>query len=262
MKRILLLALTAALASGCAAVANLRDSGDTYENPFYAKYLNTGSALDAEISSTLDQLRANPDSAELHNYLGALLVDKGFPKDAEREFERAIAADRNYHPAWYNLGLVRAMRGNEFGARLAYGRTIREKPGHAAALFQLGLIEEERGNRDRAVELYAKAFAINPALLDVEVNPRILDTKLMHLALLKNYPLEHTRESMQFENAPNVGTTLASPPQPPEAPSPQEAPQEIVPPAPPVTDPAMQPATPTEQRPRPRPRRRSQPDNE
>jgi len=239
MKKALIFAVVLVTAAGCAAMRDLGRDENPYENPFYAKYLNTGSTLDANITRTLEALRQNPDNAEAHNVLGALLVEKGFPKDAEREFERAVNVDDDYFPAWYNLGLVRASRGDELGARRAFQETVDLKPGHAAALFQLGLVEEKRMHKDRAVALYAKAFAINPLLMDVRVNPRVLDTKLMHLALLKMYPDEHTRRSMQFQGASSVpsGTPAA-----PAAPSPQQPPQTIVPPAPPITDPSMQPS--------------------
>ena len=226
MKRSLIL-LAALAAFGC---AQLRDRGseDPYANPFYAKYLTTGSALDRQITRTLDALQADPKSAQLHNELGALLSQKGFPKDAEREFERAINVDGDYYPAWYNLALVRASRGDERGARRALMATVHHKPGHAAALFQLGLIEEKLHHHDRAVDLYAKAFAINPALMDVRVNPRILDTNLMHLALIRNYEIEHARGSMEFQNAPSAVATR----RPPPAPAPEAAATKIIPPAP------------------------------
>ena len=242
MKRILLVAAVLSAAAGCTAIQDLGNR-DPYKEPmFYEKYLNTGSTLDADIAAILAALRSNPDSPELHNALGSLLVEKGFPKDAEREFERAVNADRHFHPAWYNLGLVRASRGDELGARRAFARTVDLKPGHAIALFQLGLIEEEREHVDRAVDLYAKAFRINPALLDVEVNPRILDSRLTHLALLKNYENTHTQLTMQFEAVPIPPQPELPPVQ--EAPSKQAAPQDIVSPAAPATDPAMQQAPP------------------
>jgi hypothetical protein len=243
MKRMFLIAVAATVVVSCSAIQDFRDDDKPYDNPFYAKYLNTGSTLDANITRTIETLRENPDSAEAHNTLGALLVEKGFPNDAEREFERAINADDDYFPAWYNLGLVRAARGDEVGARRAFNQTVDLKPGHAAALFQLGLVEEQRDHRDRAVELYAKAYTINPALMDVRVNPRILDSDLTHLALLRMYPKEHTRRSMQFQGS---GGALASgrAPQVQEAPSPQQPPQNIVTPAAPATDPSMQPAPP------------------
>jgi len=255
MKRTFLFALAIVATAGCAAIDNLGrdDDRNAYENPFYAKYLNTGSQLDADITRTLESLRQNPDSAEAHNRLGAMLIEKGFPKDAEREFERAIDVDDDYYAAWYNLGLVRAAHGNELGARRAFKETIDLKPGHAAALFQLGLVEEHRHHRDRAVELYAKAYSINPALMDVRVNPRVLDSDLMHLALLKMYPKEHTRRSMQFQGGPAAAATPVPATTTQEAPSPQQPATSIVTPVAPVTDPSQQapPApAPTPRRPR------------
>lgn len=240
MKRTLLIAVATLATIGCAELEKLTHRNDVnpYENPFYAKYLDTGAPIDTQIRRTIDALRQNPGSATLHNRLGSLLVQKGFPKDAEREFERALNLDSKFYPAWYNLGLVRASRGDALGARRAFNRTISNKPGHAAALFQLGLIEEQRRNTERAVELYSKAYGINPSLLDVDVNPRILDSKLTHLALLHLYPKQHVRESMQFQGAPAgyVDTGAA----PPQAPSKVPAPASIVPPAAPPTDPSQQ----------------------
>ena len=232
MNRFLTIAVATALLSGCALYDRL--DRPNYDNPFYAKYLNTGSELDGRINETLNALRQNPNSPSLHNELGMLLVQKGFPKDAERGFEQAINLDRKYHEAWYNLGLVRASRGDEGGARRAYMATIDHKPGHAQALFQLGLIEEKLQHTSRAIELYAKAIRINPKLLDVAVNPRILDTELIHLALLRNYQTAHDRESMQFQG---VGARRTTPPQ---APSAQPTPQQIIPPSAPATDPSQQ----------------------
>ena len=256
MKRTLLIAVAVVATAGCAAIDGLGRDENPYANPFYAKYLNTGSQLDANITRTLESLRQNPDSAEAHNILGALLVEKGFPRDAEREFERAINVNSDYYPAWYNLGLVRAARGDELGARRAFSQTVDLKPGHAHALFQLALVEEKRDHRDRAVALYAKAYSINPQLMDVRTNPRVLDSELMHLALLRMYPTEHTRRSMIFQGGPLPRAPQQSDaPQAQQAPSPQQPPQTIVTPAAPATDPSQQPAA----APPPAPRSRRNP---
>jgi len=129
-------------------------------------------------------------------------VQKGFPKDAEQEFERAIDSDRHFYPAWYNVGLLRMARGNFTGAHVAFLATVHQKPGHSQALFQLGLMEEQRGHVDSAIDYYAKAFAINQTLLDVRSNPRILDSKLVDLTLLRLYPKDHARQSMRFLGTP------------------------------------------------------------
>jgi hypothetical protein len=101
-------------------------------------------------------------------------------------------------------------------------------------------MEEQRHNTEAAVAYYAKAFSINHSLLDVRVNPRILDSKLTDLALLRVYPNEHARESTRFQPAPAgyVQTNLEP------APSPQAPAAAIVTPAPPVTNPATQPVPP------------------
>ena len=239
IKRLLVVVVAVGL-SGCAVWDRVSGNDDEYKKaPFYAKYLDPANPHDQRIMSALAALQMNPRSAQVHNDLGALLVQKGFPKDAEREFERAINADGDFYPAWYNLGLVRAARGDGFGAYRALRRTVMLKPGHSAALFQLGLMEEKRGNREEAVHHLAKAYAINPLLLDVRVNPRILDSKLTHLALLEIYPTEHARKSMQFQGAPQGYRDPQM-----EAPSRQAPADQIVPPSAPLTDPASQSAPP------------------
>lgn len=250
MKRLLVLAVAALTLAGCAAVRDARNhfnSKNPYDRPpFYMKYLNPASPLDAQIQQTVDALHAQPRNAALHNQLGQLLLQKGFPKDAEAEFERAVDADSHFYPAWYNLGLVRAANGNYTGARYAFNRTVQYKPGHAAGLFQLGLLEEKAQHTTEAVDLYAKAFSINHALLDVRVNPRILDSHLIDLALIKLYPNDHARQSMQFQATPGgyVQRSL-------EAPSTQPAAQDIVLPAPPLTSPARQSSPPQPGQPAP-----------
>jgi tetratricopeptide (TPR) repeat protein len=262
MKRLLILAAAALTATGCAEIRELthRDENPYAKTPFYAKYLNTGSTLDSEIQRVLNELESNPNSPELHNALGAMLVEKGFPKDAAREFERSVDANGRYYQGWYNLGLARAGNGDALGARRALQKAVSIKPGHSAALFQLGLIEEKRLHTDRAVALFAKAYAINPALLDVSVNPRILDSGLTDLALIEMYKISHTKGSMQFQDAP-VFTNLTVAPSPAgrptlprtdEAPSPQPDPATIVTPSAPPTDAGTQTNTPRPNRRRPR----------
>ena len=233
MKRLLILAVAIA-ATACAANRN----GNPYEEPpFYAQFLNTGSNLDARIQRTLEGLKADPESSVLHNELGALLVQKGFPKDAEREFERAINNDGDFYPAWYNLGLVRAANGNHSGARRAFHRTVRLRKGHGPALFQLGLMAEHAGDHQDAVAYYAKAFRHNRELLDVKHNPRLLDSKLVHLALLENYGRQHAADSADFKAAP---ADYVQRREEREAASPESSPANIVTPTAPATDPGTQ----------------------
>lgn len=221
--------------SGCAA---LQDRNPYEPAPFYTQFLDTGSDLDQQIAYHVDALRQNPRSPVHHNELGRLLMQKDFPSDAAREFERAINADSRFYPAWYNLGLVRASLGNENGARRAFRRTVQLRKGHGPALFELGLMEEKSGDHRTAVAYYAKALRHNPELLEVRHNPRVLDSRLIHLALLAKYPREHARESASFQDAPSgyVGRSTGED----DAPSHQPEAEEIVTPSAPVTDPGTQ----------------------
>lgn len=247
MKRTFAVLAAALFSAGCAAIHTYHHRTDNpYERPiFYTRYLNPNNALDAAIQRDVNALRANPNNAALHNELGQYLAQRGFARDAETEFERAVDSDRKFWPAWYNLGLTRAARGETVGARFAYNRTLHYKPGHSEALFQEGLLEENSGHNEEAIEMYAKAISINHQLLDVKRNPRILDSKLIHLALLRAYPNEHTREALVFQaTPPNYGQRSVAAAEP-SAPSPQAPADKIVTPAPPITNPATQNPAPT-----------------
>lgn len=260
-KSTLRLALVPLLIGGCtmidARVDRLLHGENPYEKtPFYARYLTTSSTLDRSIAEHVEALRKDPDNAPLHNSLGTLLLEKGFPKDAEREFRRAIAADPAIFPAWYNLGLVRESQGDWSGAASAFRQTIELRPGHPAAHFQLGLLFEKRGKTEAAIEHYARAYSINRALLDVRVNPRILDSKLTHRALLRTYEEQHAEASIRFQPTPTGLPARPATPEEGTAPSPEAPPANIVTPVPPATDPSQQPATPSrinQQPPKPKP---------
>lgn len=263
-KNLILLGILALSAMQCVSISNKIDRHRSGENPylkepFYARYLNTGTRLDKQIQDKLQALAAEPHSPALHNDLGMLLWEKGFPKDAEREFRRAIGDDDKFYPAWFNLGLVEQARGNTFAAKKAFDRTIELKPGDATALFELGLMAENVGRDSVAVDMYAKAFRINPNLLDVRVNPRILDSELVPRALLASYDAAHQNESVGFHTTPAGYVPPARVP----APSPVPAANEIVTPAPPATEQGVQtpppPAAPPATAPTPVPRLKANP---
>jgi len=241
MKRLLILAVAAVVAAGCNSLPHPHRDSNPYDRTlFYEKYLNPKtSALDAAIARDVAALRAQPNSASLHNDLGQLLLQKGFPKDAEAEFERAVNADKRMWPAWYNLAMVRESRGDTTGAKFAYGRAVHYKPGNAMALFQLGLMAEKAQNLDDAIDYYARAIRINHAVLDVRTNPRVVDSKIIHLALIRAYPDDHATESMLFQATPTTYSQKSL-----EAPSTVPAAKDIVTPAPPNTAPSRQPPVP------------------
>ncbi|HVT04277.1 MAG TPA: tetratricopeptide repeat protein [Thermoanaerobaculia bacterium] len=246
-KTLILFAVTATF--GCARVQEMqqkRANNNGYVRPFYARYLNPANPTDRLIMARMESLQANPAQASVHNDLGTLLLDRGFPKDAEVEFHRAISADSRFYPAWYNLGLIHAAQGNHFRAIHDLNKSLSIKPGNAAAHFQLGLLYEKRGATDDAVEHYARAFQINHSLLDVRKNPRIIDSRLVDLALIHMYPDEHARRSIQPQVSSGGSTSSSTSAKPADqGVSPQAAPENIVTPTPAVTEPAVQTPPPT-----------------
>lgn len=246
-KTLILFAISATV--GCSGIREMqqkRANNNGYVRPFYARYLNQNNPTDRLIMAKMESLRANPSQASVHNDLGSLLLDRGFPKDAEVEFHRALLYDSRFYPSWYNLGLIHASQGNHFRAIHDLNRSLSIKPGNGAAHFQLGLLYEKRGATDEAVEHYARAFEINHNLLDVRKNPRILDTRLVDLALLRMYPEEHARRSAQPQVSSGLTSTTNAPPKPvDQGVSPQAAPENIVTPVPAVTEPAVQTPPPT-----------------
>ena len=213
-----------------------------YANPFYARYLNTGRRSTRRSRATVE--RAARESA-----LGQPAQSARPDAAAERLSEGRGGGVRARRQRRLPLlpGLVQPRPGAHVARRLgaashfAFARTVHYKPGHSAALFQLGLMEEQRNHQRRGRSTTTrKRFTINHSLLDVRVNPRILDSKLVDLALLKAYPNEHARESMSFQATPPGYVQQGL-----EAASTQPAAKDIVTPAPPVTDPSMQAPPPT-----------------
>ncbi len=240
MKKLLLVALASLSLAGCLTVQQRVDRvrfGDNpyVEPPFYARYLNGQSELDRNIEAYLVALRAEPDNPAYHNELGRLLVLKRFPQDAEREFRRAIANDADFYPAWYNLALLRASRGDGRGAIRALDRTLDLKPGHSSALFQKGLLLEKRGRKEEAIDTYVKALRINFDLIRPTLNPLVIDSRLMERVLIELYPDEHERRAMLLQPTPPELVPVRRAPSEIERPEDIVAPTDQTEPQPPAT---------------------------
>jgi tetratricopeptide (TPR) repeat protein len=249
MKKIIVLLAVATASLRCMymqeAADRARFGNNPYaQSPFYTRYLNSSNPADQQILLLIDILRENQRNAAAHNELGSLLASKGFPNDAEREFLRAIAADGDFYPAWYNLALIKEGQGEVGGAIKALRQTLDLKRGHAEAHFQLGVIYEEMGKNRDAIHHYAQAIRFNRAVLDLKRNPRLVDAKLIDLALLELYPTEHARRILRPQSAPPDYVPPGAMPEPQRAPSEQPTATEIVTPSQPVTEPSQQPAPP------------------
>jgi len=226
--------------------------------PFYRKYLNpAANSLDARILEQEKRVAANPDSADLHNDFGNLLAARRFPKEAREQYETAMKLDKHHFLAAYNLGLLYETQG-EFGKAItAYEHSVDRNRGFPPSRFRLGRLYELKGSNEKAIEQYARAFQIDPEMRLVKYNPLVVDSKLLHLASLKNYENDLATATMAHDSAYvdmglvkklPVDRTLSSEDLKPPAPAPDNAPptpvQVIAPSGPPSQRPPVRPAPP------------------
>lgn len=129
-------------------------------------------------------VRAQPDNAVAFNDLGNLLELNDRPADAETAYLRAITLDPHNTSARFNLALLLMQRSAFKKAEEQLEAVIAADPKHAWAHYELGVLVARRGERGRAIDLYARAFALDPTLSFAEVNPQIIDNRLMTSALL------------------------------------------------------------------------------
>jgi len=145
----------------------------------------------ANLAKTLESQRRlatqKPNDPAVLNDLGNLLVLSGQPAEAETAYRKAIELDPAKSSALFNLGLLLQQRGSLREAEDLYGRVLRNEPGNAWAHYQLGTIEEAQRKPSRAIDSYAKAFALDPQLAFPEVNPHVLDNRLVTQAMMRAY---------------------------------------------------------------------------
>lgn len=171
-----LTALGAALAAG-ALVALTCMTASAALPPNLAKAIEAQRRLAAE----------RPEDATVFNDLGNLLVLGHQPEAAVTAYRRAVEIDPQRVSALFNLGLLEQQQGNAREARQLYEKVLAADPQHAWAHYQMGTLFEARGESAHAVREYADAFALDPQLAFREVNPQIVDSKLVTESMLRAY---------------------------------------------------------------------------
>jgi Tfp pilus assembly protein PilF len=133
---------------------------------------------------------ADPASAAAQVDLGNLLLLDGKTGEAEAAYRQAIALDPASINAHFDLGLLLQQTGEARSAGREYSRVLELDPNHAWAHYQIGVLRENAGSENAAVRAYAKAFALDPRLAFPDVNPHVLENKLVTAAMLRAYDRE------------------------------------------------------------------------
>jgi hypothetical protein len=155
-----------------------------------------------------------PQDAAVLNDLGNLLMLVPNPTEAEAAYRKAIELDPNKASALFNLGLLLQQRGELREAYDLYERAVKADPNHAWAHYQIGTIQEVRGQTSKAVDSYARAFALDPQLAFPEVNPHIVDNKLVTQAMLRAYKSDYSppQAPKMYDDASRIASLLVPPP--------------------------------------------------
>jgi Flp pilus assembly protein TadD len=174
-----------------------------------------------------------PNDAAVYNDLGNLLLLVPRPEEAEAAYRKALELDPNKASAHYNLGLLLQQRGEAREAMKHYEQTVKLEPRHAWARYQMGTLHERGGQEARAVDDYAQAFALDPQLAFPEVNPHIVENKLVTEAMLRAYKGDYAppQAPKVYEDPARIANLLVT--------TPEAAPKEQV-----ANAPQQQPATP------------------
>lgn len=141
---------------------------------------NLGKALDAQQRLAAE----HPRDTKVLNDLGNLLVLAGRTSEAEQVYLQAIKVDPARVSARFNLGLLLQQQGRNQDAFEQYKEILRIDPTYAWAHYQIGTLHDLWRRDSEALQAYARAFALDPQLAFPEVNPQVIDNRLLTEALL------------------------------------------------------------------------------
>jgi len=174
-------------------------------------------AVPPNIARTLEAQRRlaaeRPTDPAVFNDLGNVLLLAGQPAEAETAYRQAIELDPNKTTALFNLALLLQQRNELKEALQLYRKVVKLEPRHAWAHYQSGTLYEAGGQQSKAIDEYAQAFALDPQLAFPEVNPHIVENKLVTEAMMRAYRNDFTvSQAPRVYDDPNRIATLLVPP--------------------------------------------------
>src|SRR5437588_903818 len=105
-------------------------------------------------------LASNPNNADAHNLLGAVMDQRGKSEAAEREYRTSLRLNPNSLSAMANLGVLLARTGRADEAIKTFESVLRSMPDHPQATVNLGFLYANRGDDARAISLLQRAITL------------------------------------------------------------------------------------------------------
>jgi tetratricopeptide (TPR) repeat protein len=152
--------------------APMRRAAPPSANASFEKLVNRGDELRTEKAylDALDYYRAalakKPDDASVHNRMGIVEMQLEHWKGSEKEFERAIKADRTFSDAYNNLG-VDYYELKKYGKAIKqYEAAIRLRGDSASYYSNLGAAYFSKKDFEKAAVAYSHALQIDPEIFE------------------------------------------------------------------------------------------------
>jgi tetratricopeptide (TPR) repeat protein len=130
-------------------IASARQGGDDAPFAGAVKAFNSGKFEDAARLAEL-AAKANPKKPDIPNLRGAIFTRQKHYKEAEEQFEAALALDPDFNPAKLNLAELNMLQGNYAEARQLYEELQKVDPASEVVQFRLVLCALLSGDANRA----------------------------------------------------------------------------------------------------------------
>jgi Flp pilus assembly protein TadD len=128
----------------------------------------------------------DPSAITLYN-LGTLYMKAARPAEAQTAFERALAANPDYADVHNTLGALIAQRGDFATAITHFRRALAVKPDYADAMNNLGFVLFQNGQPQEALTLYQRALQLQPDFPEALNNVGIFYGQQRDLAQAESY---------------------------------------------------------------------------
>ena len=137
------------------------------------RLLQAGQLSEAE-KEFLRVLALDKENSLAHFALGITCYQLDRLADAERYLADAISLNPDFLPAHNNLALVYKAMGHADRAMTVLRRALTIEPRYVDANYNLALIQEESGERHSAIASYRQVLALNPNFLRAHTNLGLL----------------------------------------------------------------------------------------
>jgi Flp pilus assembly protein TadD len=105
-------------------------------------------------------LKKKPKDPSLLNDFGYSCYNRGQWAEAENYLRKATTLDKNFKPAWVNLGLALAQQGKQVEAIEAFSHAVST----AEAYANLGFVLTVQGKKEAALAVYRRSLELEPTL--------------------------------------------------------------------------------------------------